>query len=94
MIRVFIADDHAIVRHGLRELLSSCGDMQVVGEASDGRQLLNIADSVECDVVILDLSLPRVNGPEPGPEWTTSTAKRRILSGASRLRMNSRLLKS
>jgi two-component system invasion response regulator UvrY len=64
VIRVFIADDHAIVRHGLRELLSSCGDMQVVGEASDGRQLLNIADSVECDVVILDLSLPKVNGPE------------------------------
>jgi DNA-binding NarL/FixJ family response regulator len=64
MIRVFIADDHAIVRHGLRELLSSCGDMQVVGEASDGRQLLNVAETVDCDVVILDLSLPRVNGPE------------------------------
>jgi DNA-binding NarL/FixJ family response regulator len=64
MIRVFIADDHAIVRHGLRELISSCGDMQVVGEASDGRQLLNIAETIDCDVVILDLSLPRVNGPE------------------------------
>jgi DNA-binding NarL/FixJ family response regulator len=64
MIRVFIADDHAIVRHGLRELLSSCGDMQVVGEAQDGRQLLNILETLECDVVILDLSLPKVNGPE------------------------------
>jgi DNA-binding NarL/FixJ family response regulator len=64
VIRVFIADDHAIVRHGLRELISSTTDMTVVGEASDGRQLLNAAPTLECDVVILDLSLPKVNGPE------------------------------
>ncbi|MDB4970372.1 MAG: DNA-binding response regulator, LuxR family protein [Myxococcales bacterium] len=64
MIRVFIADDHAIVRHGLRELISSTTDMKVVGEATDGRQLLNAAPTLECDVVILDLSLPKVNGPE------------------------------
>jgi DNA-binding NarL/FixJ family response regulator len=64
MIKVFIADDHAIVRHGLRELIASASDMQVVGEASDGRQLLNVAETLDADVVILDLSLPRVNGPE------------------------------
>jgi DNA-binding NarL/FixJ family response regulator len=64
MIRVFIADDHAIVRHGLRELIASCTDMCVVGEATDGRQMLNVAENVECDVIILDLSLPRVGGPE------------------------------
>jgi DNA-binding NarL/FixJ family response regulator len=64
VIRVFIADDHAIVRHGLRELIASTTDMKVVGEASDGRQLLNAAANLECDVVILDLSLPKVNGPE------------------------------
>ena len=64
MIRVFIADDHAIVRHGLRELISSTTDMKVVGEAVDGRQLINLAPTLECDVVILDLSLPKVNGPE------------------------------
>lgn len=64
MIRVFIADDHAIVRHGLRELISSTADMKVVGEATDGRQLLNLAPDLDCDVVILDLSLPKVNGPE------------------------------
>ena len=64
MIRVFIADDHAIVRHGLRELIASTADMKVVGEATDGRQLINAAPTLDCDVVILDLSLPKVNGPE------------------------------
>ena len=64
MIRVFIADDHAIVRHGLRDLISAAPDMRVVGEATDGRQLLNQAEALDCDVLILDLSLPKVGGPE------------------------------
>jgi DNA-binding NarL/FixJ family response regulator len=64
VIRVFIADDHAIVRHGLRELLTATSDMRVVGEATDGRQLLNLAPTLDCDVLVLDLSLPRVSGPE------------------------------
>jgi DNA-binding NarL/FixJ family response regulator len=61
---VFIADDHAIVRHGLKELLTATSDMRVVGEATDGRQLLNMVEKLECDVLVLDLSLPRVSGPE------------------------------
>jgi len=64
MIRVFIADDHSIVRHGLRELIAATADIKVVGEAIDGRQLLNQAASLECDVLVLDLSLPKVSGPE------------------------------
>lgn len=64
MIRIFIADDHAIVRHGLRGLISATPDMRVVGEASDGRQLLNQAETLDCDVLVLDLSLPKVGGPE------------------------------
>jgi two-component system invasion response regulator UvrY len=63
-IRVFIADDHAIVRHGLRELIAGTSDMSVVGEVTDGRQVLNQAETLDCDVVILDLSLPKVSGPE------------------------------
>jgi DNA-binding NarL/FixJ family response regulator len=61
---VFIADDHAIVRHGLEQLLMQSGDMKVVGVAANGREVLNAAPTLECDVVILDLSLPKVNGPE------------------------------
>jgi len=64
MIRVFIADDHAIVRHGLRQLIEGSGDMQLVGEAVDGRDLLAAAESGSWDVLILDLSLPKVSGLE------------------------------
>ncbi len=64
MIRVFIADDHAIVRHGLRQLIEGAGDMELAGEASDGRQLLAVAETETWDVLVLDLSLPRVSGLE------------------------------
>lgn len=64
MIRIFIADDHPIVREGLRKLIEEQPDMQVVGEASDGRQVLQQAAGARWDLLILDLSLPRVNGIE------------------------------
>jgi len=64
VIRVFIADDHSIVRDGLRQLIAASSDLSVVGEAADGRQVLTALETLECDVVILDLSLPRVGGPE------------------------------
>ncbi|MFO0552523.1 MAG: response regulator transcription factor [Polyangiaceae bacterium] len=63
MIRVFIADDHAIVRQGLRNIIEAAGDMQVVGEAADGHALLARSTAAdEWDVLILDLSLPKVSG--------------------------------
>jgi DNA-binding NarL/FixJ family response regulator len=63
MIRVFIADDHAIVRHGLKQLIDNEPGMQVIGEAENGRQVLQ-ADISNWDILVLDLSLPRVNGLE------------------------------
>ncbi|MBL8602981.1 MAG: response regulator transcription factor [Myxococcales bacterium] len=63
-IRVFLADDHAIVRQGLRQLLETAGDFLVVGEAVDGRAVLNAPDKDSWDVLVLDLSLPRVSGVE------------------------------
>lgn len=63
-IRIFLADDHAVVRMGLRRLIEEQPDMVVVGEAKNGREVL-LADSKESwDVLLLDLSLPRVNGIE------------------------------
>lgn len=64
MIRVFLADDHSIVRGGLRKLLEVEPDVKVVGEASDGRAVLNAPDKDQWDILVLDLSLPKVNGIE------------------------------
>ena len=64
LLRVIIADDHAIVRSGLRELLSQEEGIAVVAEAACGREALRAAGGVEADVMVLDLSLPKVSGHE------------------------------
>lgn len=64
MIRIFIADDHAVVRAGLRTMLASTPDLQLVGEATNGREVLEALETLEVDVLLLDLSLPRVSGIE------------------------------
>jgi two-component system invasion response regulator UvrY len=63
-MRVFIADDHDVVRHGIRHVLVDLGGFEVVGEARDGREVLNAAILGTCDVLVLDLSLPKVSGTE------------------------------
>jgi DNA-binding NarL/FixJ family response regulator len=65
VIKVFIADDHTIVRHGIRELLANVEDICVAGEAADGRAVLNELEAgTPWDVLVLDLSLPKVDGTE------------------------------
>ena len=64
MIRVFLADDHAIVRAGLRELLTGTGDIEVVGEATNGQQVLAAVRAGEIDVLVLDMSMPGRSGVE------------------------------
>lgn len=61
-IKVLIADDHAIVREGAWRLLNAQPDMEVVGEASDGREVLAKAMELKPDVVVLDISLPGLTG--------------------------------
>ncbi len=62
MIRVLIADDHAVVRRGLRQIVNDDPDFEVVGEACNGEEALEIVASVECDIVVLDITLPDKNG--------------------------------
>jgi two-component system, NarL family, response regulator LiaR len=62
IIRILIADDHAIVREGLRALINTEPGMEVVGEAADGFELVQKAQSIEADVYLVDLIMPRKDG--------------------------------
>ncbi|MFL7893571.1 MAG: response regulator [Anaerolineales bacterium] len=61
-IRVLIADDHLIVREGLRLILETADDLQVVGEAADGAECLRLVPSLTPDVVLMDLQMPGMDG--------------------------------
>ena len=63
-IKVFIADDHAVVRDGLKSILEAEGDINVVGTASDGRQAVRQLCKLKPDVVIMDIAMPELNGIE------------------------------
>jgi DNA-binding NarL/FixJ family response regulator len=62
MIKVLIADDHAVVRAGTKELLEASGDIKVIAEASDGREAINEYKRTLPDVIILDISMPVMDG--------------------------------
>lgn len=64
MTRVFVADDHTVVRTGIKILVNTDPEMSVVGEASDGHSALEALEVTPCDVLLLDLSLPRLSGVE------------------------------
>jgi len=64
MIRVLLADDHAIVRAGLKEILADTGDIEVTGEAANGQEVLARVFTQDFDVAVLDMSMPGRNGIE------------------------------
>lgn len=61
-VRVLLADDHAMVRQGLRSVLESYHDLQVVGEAQDGMEAVELAEALQPDVVVMDVNMPRLDG--------------------------------
>lgn len=63
-IKVMLADDHAVVRRGLRQIISDAGDIEVIGEASEYTELVTLMRREECDVLVLDISMPGKNGIE------------------------------
>lgn len=64
MIRILVADDHSVVRKGIMQIISEVEEIKVVGEASNGFQVMEMATPEFCDVVLLDVSMPGKNGLE------------------------------
>jgi DNA-binding NarL/FixJ family response regulator len=62
VIRVIIADDHHLVRQGIRALLEKADDIQVVGEAADGREAVELVERLVPDVLVMDIAMPRLDG--------------------------------
>ena len=63
-IRIFVADDHDIVREGIKSLLKSRPEWTICGEASDGIQALSLIEKIDCDIAVLDISMPGKSGLE------------------------------
>lgn len=76
---IVLADDHRIVRQGLRALLKAEADLSVIGEAGDGREALELAKQLEPDVVVLDLMMPGLNGLEVARQISKHSPKTGIV---------------
>ncbi len=63
-IRIILADDHWLMRDGTRHILEQCPDLQVIGDAEDGQQTLELVERLQPDIVILDIRMPKLNGIE------------------------------
>jgi len=77
--RIVIAEDHTILREGLRSLLSSHPEFEIVGEAEDGREAIRCAEEYKPDLILTDLSMPRMNGMEAIREIKRQSPKTKIL---------------
>ncbi len=78
-IRILLADDHVVMRRGLRLLLEGQDGFSVVGEASDGRQAVEQAEAVKPDVVVLDIAMPNLGGIEAAERIAAASPQTRIV---------------
>lgn len=78
-ITVLLADDHTVVRRGLRSLLQTESDIEVVGEAETGRQAVQLAATLKPDVVLMDIAMPMLNGLEATRQITKLVPATRVL---------------
>jgi len=75
-----LADDHAVVRQGFRLILSHEPDMEIVGEAGNGREALALCEELKPDVVVMDVAMPELNGIEATRRLAASLPKTRVLA--------------
>ena len=79
LIRVILADDHTLVRAGIRALLEKLPDVEVLAEAGDGREVLKLAKTHEPDVILMDIAMPGLNGLEATARLSKEFPKVRII---------------
>jgi len=77
--RIVIAEDHTILREGLRSLLSSSQDFEIVGEAEDGRMAIQCVEKCKPDLILMDLSMPRMNGMDAIREIKRQSPQAKVL---------------
>jgi DNA-binding NarL/FixJ family response regulator len=80
MIRVLLADDHAMVRKGFRLILEAQPDMEIAGEAGNGREAVDLAEKLHPDVVVMDVAMPELNGIEATRRLAASSPHTRVLA--------------
>jgi DNA-binding NarL/FixJ family response regulator len=78
--RILLADDHAVVRHGFRRILDAQEDMEVVGEVSNGREAVDQSAAIQPDVVIMDVTMPELNGIEATRRIAEQVPRTRVLA--------------
>ncbi len=80
MIRILLADDHVLVRQGFKMILSAQPDMQIVGEAANGREAVEAGEKLQPDVVLMDVTMPELNGIEATRRLVTASPRTRVLA--------------
>src|ERR1044072_4803023 len=78
--RILLADDHAVVRQGFKMPLGAQPDMEIVGEASNGREAVETAEALGPDIVVIDLATPELNGIEATRRLASSTPHARVIA--------------
>jgi len=79
-IRILLADDHAVVRQGFKMILSAQPDMEIVGEAGNGREAVELAEQLRPDVVVMDVAMPELNGIEATRRVSSAHPHTRVLA--------------
>lgn len=78
--RILLADDHSVVRNGFRLILEAQWDMEVVGQASNGREAVELAEALQPDVAVMDVTMPELNGIEATRRMEKISPKTRVLA--------------